>query len=165
MFCETFIHDMDMARWLLAEEPSEVFAMGSCLVDPGLAEADDVDSVVIAMRTRSGKLCQITGSRGTAYGYDQRLEALGANGMIRVDNVTPTTVTFAGRDNFQTDLPLAFYPERYPEAYRRILDSFVAGVATGEDRTAKGEDGLRALVLVDAARKSAQTGQVVRVDG
>jgi predicted dehydrogenase len=37
-------------------------------------------------------------------------------------------------------------------------------VASGEDRTAKGEDGLRALMLVDAARKSAQTGQVVRLD-
>ena len=47
MFCETFIHDMDMARWFLAEEPSEVFAMGSCLVDPQLADADDVDSVVL----------------------------------------------------------------------------------------------------------------------
>ena len=30
------IHDFDMARHLLDEEPVEVFAAGSCLVDPAI---------------------------------------------------------------------------------------------------------------------------------
>jgi len=164
MFLDSFIHDFDMARWLLADEPVEVFAMGSCLVDPAIGAVGEVDSVVMTLRSASGRLCQITGSYGCVYGYDQRIEAYGSEGMIRVGNVRPTSVEIAGRDGFRTDRPLAFFPERYPEAYRLVLDNFIDGIRSGDDRTAKGIDGLRALILADAARESAKRGLPVRLD-
>jgi myo-inositol 2-dehydrogenase/D-chiro-inositol 1-dehydrogenase len=66
-FRDMTIHDFDMARWLLGEEPVEVFAYGSCLVDPAVAKAGDTDSVMILMKTASGKLAHInnSGSRCT----------------------------------------------------------------------------------------------------
>src|SRR6202043_3318346 len=44
LFKDMAIHDFDMARWLLGEEPTEVFASASCLVDPAIKEAGDVDT-------------------------------------------------------------------------------------------------------------------------
>jgi myo-inositol 2-dehydrogenase/D-chiro-inositol 1-dehydrogenase len=71
-FRDMTIHDFDMARWLLGEEPVEVYAIGSCLVDPAVAKVGDTDSVMILMKTASGKLCHINNSRRATYGYDQR---------------------------------------------------------------------------------------------
>ena len=59
IFKDMTIHDFDMARWLLDEEPNEVFAMASCLVDPAIAEAGDVDTAKILLKTASGKICMI----------------------------------------------------------------------------------------------------------
>src|SRR5690606_11146701 len=78
LFKDMAIHDFDMARWLLGEEPVEVFARGSCLVDPGIGRAGDVDTARTLLRTASGRLCVIANSRRSGFGYDQRIEAYGS---------------------------------------------------------------------------------------
>jgi myo-inositol 2-dehydrogenase/D-chiro-inositol 1-dehydrogenase len=163
MFFDSAIHDLDMARWLLGEEPVELFAMGSCLVDPRIGAAGDVDTHAMVLRTATGRLCQITGGRGAAHGFDQRLEAYGAKGTLQVGNRLPTTVSCLGPDGAGVDPPLAGFAARYPDAYRLVLDEFVTGVLTGEDRTAKGEDGFEAMILAAAARQSARTGAPIRL--
>ena len=55
LFRDMMIHDFDMARFLLAEEPVEVFALGSALVDPAIGEAGDVDTAAVVMKTASGR--------------------------------------------------------------------------------------------------------------
>ena len=95
LFRDMMIHDLDMARFLLGEEPVELHAAASCLVDPSIAAAGDVDTAVVTLRTASGKLCQISNSRRATYGYDQRIEVHGAKGLLRAGNVTATTVELA----------------------------------------------------------------------
>jgi myo-inositol 2-dehydrogenase/D-chiro-inositol 1-dehydrogenase len=112
------IHDFDMARWLLAEEPAEVFAWGSCLVDAGIGEAGDVDTARTVLKTASGRLCVIANSRRSGFGYDQRIEAYGAAGMIRADNVTESTVHVWNDEGSQADRFQNFFLERYAAAYR-----------------------------------------------
>jgi myo-inositol 2-dehydrogenase / D-chiro-inositol 1-dehydrogenase len=51
LFRDMAIHDFDMARWLLGEEPIEIFAAASCLVDPEIGAAGDVDTAKIVLRT------------------------------------------------------------------------------------------------------------------
>src|SRR4051794_37235919 len=77
-FRDMTIHDFDMARWLLGEEPVELFAYGSCLVDPAVKKVGDTDSAMILLKTASGKLAHINNSRRASYGYDQRIEVHGA---------------------------------------------------------------------------------------
>ena len=43
LFRDMMIHDFDMARFMLGEDPVEVFATGSCLVDPEIGRAGDGD--------------------------------------------------------------------------------------------------------------------------
>jgi myo-inositol 2-dehydrogenase/D-chiro-inositol 1-dehydrogenase len=163
LFRDMMIHDLDMARWLLAEEPVEVFAAASCLVDPAIGAAGDVDTAVVTLRTASGTLCQISNSRRASYGYDQRIEAHGAKGMLRAGNVHESTVEFAGAEGVVGEKPLHFFLERYAEAYRHELDHFIKAVTEKTPLRTTGEDGLRALVLADAAVESAKTGKAVRV--
>ena len=51
LFRDMMIHDLDMARFLLGEEPVELHAAASCLVDPAIGAAGDVDTAVVTLRT------------------------------------------------------------------------------------------------------------------
>jgi myo-inositol 2-dehydrogenase/D-chiro-inositol 1-dehydrogenase len=163
LFRDMMIHDLDMARFLLGEEPVEVHAVGSCLVDPGIGAAGDVDTAAVLLKTASGKIAQISCSRRAIYGYDQRIEVHGSGGLLAAGNRHATTVTHADSKGYQSDPALPFFLERYAEAYRAELDAFVSGVLDNASMAPTGEDGLRAQLLADAATQASQTGQPVRV--
>ena len=163
LFRDMMIHDFDMARFLLGEEPVEVHAVASCLVDPGIGAAGDVDTAAVLLKTASGKIAQISNSRRASYGYDQRFEVHGAMGMVSAGNVPVTTVEIATAAGFRTDPAQPFFLERYSAAYRAELDHFLGCVAAGTAPSPSGEDGLKAQALADAATLSHQTGAPVRL--
>ncbi|WP_282609831.1 inositol 2-dehydrogenase [Pelagibius sp. Alg239-R121] len=163
LFRDMMIHDFDVARWLLGEEPVEITATASCLVDPAIADAGDVDSALVTLRTESGRLCQISNSRRAAYGYDQRIEVHGSKGMLRAENQLPTTLEIATESGVSHDKPLYFFLERYAAAYRAELEAFIDAVTAAEAPSPCGEDGRRALVLADAALQSLREGRTVKL--
>jgi myo-inositol 2-dehydrogenase / D-chiro-inositol 1-dehydrogenase len=165
LFRDMMIHDLDMARFLLGEEPVEVHAVGSSLVDRAIGKAGDVDTAAVLLKTASGKIAQISNSRRATYGYDQRIEVHGSKGMLRAANVHETTVELANGAGFRADPIQNFFLERYAAAYRAELDAFVTAVAKGKNPAPSGEDGLRAQVLADAATQAAKTGKPVRIKG
>lgn len=163
LFRDMMIHDFDMARWLLGEDPVEIFATASCLVNPEIAGAGDVDTAMVVMKTSSGALCHINNSRRAVYGYDQRIEVFGSKGMLQAGNLAPTTMEFWGEDSIQRDKPLHFFLERYAQAYRVELNHFIEALQAGTKPAVGAKDGLQALVLADAALESLQSGKAVRI--
>lgn len=163
MFRDMSIHDFDMARWLLGEEPVEVAAQGACLVDPAIGEAGDIDTAAVMLRTTSGRLAQVVNSRRAAFGYDQRIEVCGAKGMLRAGNRRATAVEHAGPGGYRRDPALPFFLERYAEAYRLELDAFLRRLHGEDADLVSGEDGIRALEIADAAERAMRTQSVVRL--
>jgi len=163
LFKDMAIHDFDMARWLLGEEPVEVFAWGSCLVDPAIGAADDIDTARTVLKTASGRLCVIANSRRSGFGYDQRIEAYGSAGMVRADNVKATSVQLWTEAGAQSDAFQNFFLDRYAQAYRQEMAHF-ADILAGKSQPAVGyADGLAALALAEAAAQSVRTGGPVRL--
>jgi myo-inositol 2-dehydrogenase / D-chiro-inositol 1-dehydrogenase len=164
IFRDMVIHDFDMARWLLGQEPTEVMAIAGRLVDPSLAEVDDFDTLMVLMRTASGRQCHINCYRDCVYGYDQRFEILGSSGMLLNDNVRPSTVRRWSRTQTEAQEPLLnFFLERYVEAYRTELDLFIKAVEAGEALPTTPHDGRQALRLAECALESALNGRSVKV--
>jgi myo-inositol 2-dehydrogenase/D-chiro-inositol 1-dehydrogenase len=163
LYRDMMIHDFDMARFLLGEEPVEVFAAGSALVDPAIGKAGDVDTAAVLMKTAGGRICQISNSRRATYGYDQRIEVHGSKGLLTAANVHETTVTFASGAGFTADPVQNFFLERYAAAYRNEVDAFIDAVVDGKPISPSGNDGLRAQLLADAATESSRTGKPVKV--
>lgn len=159
LYRDMMIHDFDILRFMLGEEPVELTAYGSSLVDPAIGEAGDIDTALVILKTASGKLGQISNSRRAAYGYDQRIEVHGSEGMARAHNIHETTVEIAGKSGFTADPVQNFFLERYAEAYRRELAAFIQAVASGKEPSPNGRDGLRAQRLADAATESRATGR------
>lgn len=158
LFRDMMIHDFDMARFLLGEEPVQVFAVGSSLVDPAIGQAGDVDTAAVTLTTASGKICQISNSRRASYGYDQRVEVHGAKGMLRAENMLESTVEVATEAGFRRAPTLNFFLERYEAAYLAEMAHFVDAVTHGTPCQPGVEDGLRAQILADAAAQSLASG-------
>ena len=163
LFRDMMIHDLDMARFLIGEPIVEVTASGSALVDKAIGDAGDVDTAVAVLRSAGDRLCVISNSRRATYGYDQRIEVHGSEGMISAGNPVATTVTRADRSGFATDPLNDFFMDRYAEAYRLEIAAFCAVVRSGDIPYPDGQDGLAALAIADAASESLATGRAVRV--
>lgn len=166
LFRDMTIHDFDLARFLLDEEPTEVTAIGNALVDPAIATATppDIDTAMILLRTASGRQCHINNCRRADYGYDQRVELHGAEGMLISGNRRPTEVTHYSSQATGTAEPYwDFFTERYADSYAAELDAFFTAI---EQRTAPEvgfDDGRRALLLAEAALRSMHEGRAVKV--
>ena len=159
VFREMTIHDFDMARHLLGEEPVEMFATGSSLVSPAYAKLGDYDTAMFVLRTASGRQCHINNSVRASYGYDQRIEVHGSEGMLSAGNRRPTSVALSNAKSVSVDKPLYFFVERYAESYAAELDHFVTCIETRAKPSVGPEDGRRAMILCEAALASAKSGR------
>jgi myo-inositol 2-dehydrogenase/D-chiro-inositol 1-dehydrogenase len=154
-----------MARFLLGEEPVEIYAKASRVVDPALMkEFGDYDTLMVIMQTASGKQCHINCCREAAYGYDQRFEILGVKGMLMNDNLRPSTVRRYNATETEALPPLLnFFLQRYTEAYRNELEAFLKALDEGTAMPTTPKDGRQALRLAEAALESVETGRAVKV--
>ena len=159
------IHDFDMARYILGEEPTVVFATGSRLVAPALMNTlGDYDTIAVTMTTASGKQAIVLNSREAVYGYDQRVEAFGSKGMAVSENRRPHEMALSAKDFTDRAAPLLnFFVERYREAFDAEIGSFVESVTTRKPPVVGFEDGRLALVLAEAAVRSIFESRPVKV--
>ncbi|MEM0937941.1 MAG: inositol 2-dehydrogenase [Pseudomonadota bacterium] len=158
LFRDMMIHDFDMARFLIGEAFVRLHAVGAALIDPEIGAAGDVDTAAVLLTTETGRICQISNSRRARYGYDQRIEAHGANGMLRAENQLETTVEIATGAGFARAPAQHFFLERYEAAYLAEIQAFVAAVTQGVPPNPGIRDGLAAQILADAAAASLASG-------
>ncbi len=151
IFRDMTIHDFDMARFLLGEEPVAVTAHAAVLVDPAIGEAGDFDSASIILETASGKQVMISNSRRATYGYDQRIEIHGSKGMIAAENQREVSIEIANGDGYTRPPLHDFFMTRYTQAYANEIASFISAIEKGTAISPDGTDGLRALLLAEAA--------------
>jgi myo-inositol 2-dehydrogenase/D-chiro-inositol 1-dehydrogenase len=159
------IHDLDLVRWLMPDEPATISAMGSVLIEPAFGELGDTDSLHVSIRTGEGRLAHIDNSRRTTYGYDQRLELFGSEGALEMTNQRPTSVEYWGAVGTQRrDVLIGGFIERYAQAYRDELDHFVMATLEDGPYEVGFEDGRRALIMADAVVESLERGRFVGLD-
>ena len=163
IFYDTLIHDFDMVRWLAADEPVEIYARTACMLDERENPHRDPDTAMVQLRMAGGALVHINSSFRAVYGYDQRIEAFGAKGMLVSRNRQPTGLERYDADGIRQDPLLRFFIERYAESYVRELADFVEAVAQRRAPSITLEDGRRALVIAEAGVASAKSGRPVAI--
>jgi myo-inositol 2-dehydrogenase/D-chiro-inositol 1-dehydrogenase len=163
LFRDMMIHDFDMAMWVMGAVPARVTAVGTSIVDPAIGAAGDVDTAVVTLHFADGRLAVIKNSRRAVYGYDQRLELLGAEGLLSAGNMIENTVSKATTAGVTSAKPEFFFLERYMRAYSAEWDAFVQAVLNGATLPVSLQDGINALALAEAATRSAQTGETVAI--
>jgi myo-inositol 2-dehydrogenase/D-chiro-inositol 1-dehydrogenase len=153
LFIDMAIHDFDLARFLLGDIVA-VSATGGALVDPEIAELDDVDTAITTLTFESGALGVVDNCRKATYGYDQRVEVHGSLGMLAAENEASSTIQLANESGFHRPPLPTFFLDRYGAAYVRELEVFAAAVAGETPPLADGRDGQQAVAIAVAARVS-----------
>ena len=163
MFRDITIHDFDLTRFMLGEEPTEIYESASALVNPkACAAVGDIDSAMIQMKTASGRLCHINNSRQAVYGYDQRVELFGSTGMLISDNQRPHDLkSFNATQTGKSEPYQSFFLERYAKAFVAKLNAFIDCVSNNKPKEVGFEDGAKALALVKAAYQPLETRKSV----
>jgi myo-inositol 2-dehydrogenase/D-chiro-inositol 1-dehydrogenase len=157
------IHFFDLLRWLTNDEPLEVYAIGAALVSAAIGEAGDVDTSIVSLRMASGALCQIDSSRRAAYGYDERIEVFGSDGLAesRRQNFRGFSL-YKGRRIIEDGLHPGWF-ERIEQSYYQALDAFLKSVDKGAQPSPSLEDGLKAQLIADKATESLKTGRPAKI--
>ena len=163
IFKDMLIHDFDVFRWIMGDEAATVYATGSCLTDPAIAAAGDVDAAAVTIRSRRGRLAQINTIRRAAYGYDQRFEVIGSKGMLQAGNHRPTEVVLWSSGAVTADKPEHFFLERYRAAYAAEMAHFFDVLAGRAAPRTTIDDGVKALALADAATTSWREQRIIEL--
>ena len=154
MFLDMTIHDFDMARYLVGSEVKSIYVAAGVMVDPRIGEAGDVDTAVITLHFENGTIGTIDNSRQAVYGYDQRVEVFGSEGMVSVENNLPDTHTYSASDGVHSSKPLYFFLERYTESFICEMKEFVKSIREDKMPPVTGKDGRIPVVIGMAAKKS-----------
>lgn len=164
IFRDMTIHDLDLSRFILGDVV-EVSATGACLFDRGADEHGDFDTVVVTLQSAAGATATVMNSRHSSIGYDQRMEAFGATGVLQVENAHTGLVTRSAASGVEVrSRYVESFLDRYAIAYARELEEFVKLVRGEESSSPTFEDGRAALILADAAQRSAEERVAVRIE-
>ena len=163
IFYDMMIHDFDMARFLAGSEVTEVNAIGSVLVDPGIGEAGDVDTAIVTLKFENGAIGVIDNSRKAVYGYDQRVEVFGSEGCAEDQNDTPNTAVLSTADGAVHGTAYQVMWDRYTGAFVAEMQAFADAVVNDKETPVTGEDGLYPVLMAAAATKSLHEGRPVKI--
>jgi len=156
-------HDIDVCRWILQEDPVEVFGVASAF-NADIKAIDDFDTVLMTLKFPSGAIANIDLSRKAAYGYDQRIEVLGDKGMLQAQNRQPTTVIHSTDSGVNSDTYCYSFPQRYEHAYAIELDHFVDILAGKTEPKLSHDDARKVAIIADAVEESVRKGTKIVVN-
>ena len=159
LYRDMMIHDFDMANFMMGAAPVTISAVGSSIVDAEIGKAGDVDTAVVTLTYADGRIAVIKNSRRAVYGYDQRVELLGSEGLLQAQNMLENTVVKSTTAGVSSAKPTYFFLERYMPSYAAEWAAFVEAVNAGTDIPVTLADGIAALAMAEAATRSSQSGQ------
>lgn len=163
MFLDMTIHDFDMVRFLAGCDATEVYVQGANLVDPAIGEAGDVDTAVITLQMEDGSIAVIDNCRKAVYGYDQRAEVFGSEGMVAVNNDSQSSAVISNADGVTGEKPMFFFLERYMDAYGKEVAAFIDAIVNDKETPLGVMDGLKPVLMGLAAKKSYEEHRPVKI--
>ena len=162
-FVDATIHDIDLMCWIAGEWPETVYAAGSCAFNADIGAEGDFDLTMTTLKMPSGALVHINNSRSCAYGFDQRIEALGDKGMLQTRNLRDDNLVRWSEQVTESLQPLKhFFLERYDASFYHALDEFHDAVTNNRTPSATEHDGRAALAVALACKQAALTDKAVK---
>jgi predicted dehydrogenase len=154
------VHVVDLLRWILGREVVEVWATTNRILHADRAEVETGGLVVVTFD--GGVFASIDCSWSRPDGYPTwgglGMEIIGERGVLEVDAFRQRFTVYGSGD------PPATWTYWGSDADRQMLRAFVDSVRAGAAPPISGEDGLRAVEVVEAAYRSAATGEPIRLD-
>ncbi len=160
LFVDMAIHDLDVARWIMGSEISEVYAQGAVLKHEYLRELNDIDEGQILLKFDNGSLGMIEVSRNAFNVYDVRTEVVCKKNSFFVGQNQLTPLAIVGDESITVDMA-NWVLQRFKDAYELEMQSFVDCVRSGLESPVGAYDGYMGLKLALAATESFRSNKPI----
>jgi myo-inositol 2-dehydrogenase / D-chiro-inositol 1-dehydrogenase len=124
----SFVHEIDISRWLL----------GSEMVTAQVTSAPGGDPMLVTMQTDKGELVSTEVFMNAAYGYHVHAELVGRQGTVEMAAQAHTLTNLSHAQSF--GFPAHWVP-RFAEAYRLQMQTWVDATRAGQTTGASAWDG------------------------
>ncbi|MBQ5781370.1 MAG: Gfo/Idh/MocA family oxidoreductase [Spirochaetaceae bacterium] len=164
-FFDMAVHDIDLARWMIGDEPAEVWAIGGCYAHKEFAQYDDGDNVSALMKFKSGAMGFLFAGRTAPHGYNVETEIIGTKGTLRIASVPQKNlVEVLGNGGITRECSENFL-ERFEKSYLSEMSAFCEAVISGKPapRGGTAEDGRRVTEIAFACREAFISGQLHKI--
>ena len=148
---DSAIHDIDMMRYIFGEDPKNVFAKAGKLRHKRFE-----DYAQIMLTFSHGKTAFIEANWLTPYRV-RKLIVTGSKGIVTLDYLSQEIV-------IETEEKTFIPRYKWEEPLKRELEHFVKCVIENKQPLVSGLDGLKALIICEAALKSAAKGKSINLE-
>ena len=163
IFLDMAIHDIDLCRWFLNSEATEVYAMGSTFKHPEFKEAGDDETGVAVYKFENGAMGMIHVGRTAPHGYHVETEIVGTEGTIRISAVPEKNQAQLYVQGGVLTECVESFPERFEEAYLLEMQEFVDCVLQGKQPGVSVYDGTKSTAVGYATTEAWKTGKIVKI--
>ena len=163
IFIDMAIHDIDLMRWFLGEDPVEVYASGATFKHPEFKAAGDDETGVAMYKCKSGKIGFVHVGRTAPYGYHVETEIVGTEGTLRISPVPEKNLCMIYDKDGAVKECVSGFPERFAEAYLLEMQEFIDCVQTGRKPEVKVYDGTKSTQIAFATTQSYKEGKPVAI--
>jgi len=151
---DSAVHEMDVVRWLLADEVTALSVLAGRR--SGYAPAQLRDPQLLLMETTSGVHVDVEVFVNCQYGYDVRCELVGETGTVSLPGPAAPVLRSGGA----VSAPVAAdWRQRFARAYDAELQDWVNSVRDGQGTGPSSWDGYAAAAVARAALTALDSGQ------
>jgi len=161
-FQDSTVHDLDLGRWLMNDEISEIHAYGGVLVCPELAKFNDIDTALVSMKFSRGALGAVENYMQAGYGYDIRTEVVGSKGTIITGYLQQTAEVVLTANGARTDV-VDHFLVRFRDGYLDEMRDFVQTILADKEPRVDALEGRQAIAAATAAEQSYREKRPVAV--
>ncbi|WP_343315354.1 Gfo/Idh/MocA family oxidoreductase [Brucella sp. BE17] len=158
IYLDLSVHSIDLARYLLEQEPTSASGIGGTLM---LGGNGIHDHIMYTIKMSGGAFLQCHESFVSA-NVTTRLTILGSEGSIVAESMMGQSS--GGRLLHQSNRGIAEIPFECNDAYVGTIRSFLNAIAHGTSPLATGEDAIKALIGASAVHRAVSLGETVEVD-
>jgi len=154
IYLDMAIHDIDLMRWFLGAEITEVYALGCTFKHPEFEENGDCETGCAMFRCKNGAIGQIHVGRTAAHGYHVETEIVGTEGSIRVSPVPEKNLAMIYDKNGAVVECVGSFPERFAESYVLEMKEFIECIQEGRKPDVTVYDGTKSTKIAFATTQS-----------
>ena len=163
IFLDMAIHDIDLMRWFLGCEATEVYAMGATFKHPEFKAAGDDETAVAVYKFENGAMGMVHVGRTAPHGYHVETEIIGTEGSIRISGVPQKNLAMVYDANGARTECVGSFPERFDESYLIEMEEFVDCALNGKQPGTTVYDGTKSTAIGFATTEAWKTGKIVKI--
>jgi myo-inositol 2-dehydrogenase/D-chiro-inositol 1-dehydrogenase len=161
-FLDMAVHDIDLARWFLQDEPESVYAIGGCYAHPEFAQYKDGDNVSCLMKFRNEAMAFLFAGRTAPHGYNVETEIIGTKGTLRIASVPQKNlVEVLDSHGVRRECSENFL-ERFSASYVNEVQEFIDSIRYRRKPAVTVYDGTKVSEIAYRCKEAFERGTMLR---